>query len=206
MSRSTTSPVSGHTRCLSILPLPIRRHGVPSGVAQPWWIWLEANQRSATVRLPPWRAVLLDQLRPNQSHRSIRDGPAKRSPAHALCHGGHVEILDHDAAVGARQLGGEPVGGFPPQVHTPAVEADQLGFRVAPSSEPGMRRQSSRPARRRAVSVTLSGAGFGYPVSVSTPVVGSMVATVAKVRTPRSTPAVTVGLATLRGVAGGRSA
>src|SRR6185437_4530960 len=137
MSRSTTSPVSGHTRCLSILPLPIRRDGVPSGVAQPWWIWLEANQRSATVRLPPWRAVLLDQLRPNQSHRSIRDGPAKRSPAHALFHGGHVEILDHDAAVGARQLGGEPVGGFPPQVHTPAVEADQLGFRVAPSSGAG---------------------------------------------------------------------
>ena len=80
---------------------------------------------------------LVDQLRPNQSHRSIRDGPAKRSPAHALFHGGHVEILDHDAAVGARQLGGEPVGGFPPQVHTPAVEADQLGFRVAPSSGAG---------------------------------------------------------------------
>ena len=45
-----------------------------------------------------------------------------------LFHGGHVEILDHDAAVGARQLGGEPVGGLPASVHTPAVEADQLGF------------------------------------------------------------------------------
>ena len=134
MSRSTTSPVSGHTRCLSILPLPIRRHRVPSGVAQPWWIWLEANQRSATVRLPPWRAVLLDQLRPNQSHRSIRDGPAKRSPAHALCHGGHVEILDHDAAVGARQLGGEPVAASRLRCTQRRSRRTSLAFRVAPSS------------------------------------------------------------------------
>ena len=193
MSRSTTSPVSGHTRCLSILPLPIRRDGVPSGVAQPWWIWLEANQRSATVRLPPWRAVLLDQLRPNQSHRSIRDGPAKRSPAHALCHGGHVEILDHDAAVGARQLGGEPVAASRLRCTHRRSRRTSLAFAWRHPREPGMRRESSRPARRRAVSVTLSGAGFGYPVSVSTPVVGSMVATVAKVRTPRSRPAVIDG-------------
>ena len=33
----------------------------------------------------------------------------------------------------ARQFGAELVGGFPPQVHAPAVEADQLGFRCIPS-------------------------------------------------------------------------
>ena len=34
-------------------PLPSRRHGLPSGWVQPWWIWLEGNQRSATVRVLP---------------------------------------------------------------------------------------------------------------------------------------------------------
>ncbi|CKO69744.1 Uncharacterised protein [Mycobacterium tuberculosis] len=39
-------------------PLPCSRHGVPSGLVQPWWIWLEANQRSATVSTPLHLAVL----------------------------------------------------------------------------------------------------------------------------------------------------
>ncbi|MDT5188012.1 MAG: hypothetical protein QOI28_263 [Mycobacterium sp.] len=69
-----------------------------------------------------------------------------------------------------------------------------------------MRRESSRPARRRAVRVAFNGAGFGYSVNVSAPVTVSMVATVTKVRTPTSTPARTEGCTTVRGVAGVRSA
>src|SRR3954451_395326 len=57
-SRSTSSPVCGHTRCLSIRPLPSNRHGVPSGCEQPWWIWLDANHRCATESLLPQRALL----------------------------------------------------------------------------------------------------------------------------------------------------
>jgi hypothetical protein len=36
-------------------------------VVQPWWIWLEANQRSATVKTPP--GCLVNQLRLDQTHR-----------------------------------------------------------------------------------------------------------------------------------------
>jgi hypothetical protein len=72
---------------------------------------------------------LVGQLWPDRAHRGIRYGPAKRPATHPLFHRGNIEILNNDVAVGARQLGGEPVGGFPPQVRTPAVEADQLGFR-----------------------------------------------------------------------------
>jgi hypothetical protein len=36
--------------------------------------------------------------------------------------------------------------------------------------DPGMRRHSSRPARRRAASVAFNGAGFGYSISVCAPV------------------------------------
>ena len=38
--------------------LPINRQAVPSGWWQPWWIWLDANQRSATVSTAPRRAAL----------------------------------------------------------------------------------------------------------------------------------------------------
>ena len=62
LSRSTTWPTCGQTRCLSIRPLPTRRHGAPSGWVQPWWIWLDGNQRSATVNRPPWRAVLYTSM------------------------------------------------------------------------------------------------------------------------------------------------
>jgi hypothetical protein len=67
--------------------------------------------------------ALVDQLRSDRPHRGIRHGPAKRPPAHALFHRGHIEIFNHKAAVGARQLGGQLMGGFPPQMHTPAIEA-----------------------------------------------------------------------------------
>ena len=56
------------------------------------------------------------------------------------------------------------------------------------------------------MSVALSGAGFGYSVRVSAPVAGSIVATVANVRTPKSTPARTVGSVTVGAEAGVRSA
>jgi hypothetical protein len=46
----------------------------------------------------------------------------------------HVEILDHDVAIVARQLGGELVSGFSPQLYAPTVEARKLGFRLLPSS------------------------------------------------------------------------
>jgi len=78
-------------------------------------------------------------------------------------------------------------------VHTAAVEADQLGFPRGAILVSRVGGGKVHAARRRAVGVTLSGAGFGYSVSVSTPAVGSMVATVAKVRTPRSRPAVIDG-------------
>lgn len=71
--------------------------------------------------------------------------------------------------------------------------------------EPGMRRDNSRPARRRAVKVAFSGAGFGYSTMVSSPVAESMVATVASVRSPRSIPAHTVGWVTVRGLVWVRS-
>lgn len=45
-----------------------------------------------------------------------------------------------------------------------------------------MRQESSRPALRRATSVALSGAGFGYSMMVCSPVAVSRVATVARVR------------------------
>ncbi|CKY10848.1 Uncharacterised protein [Mycobacterium tuberculosis] len=69
-----------------------------------------------------------------------------------------------------------------------------------------MRRESSRPALRRATSVALSGAGFGYSMMVCSPVAVSRVATVARGRTPRSIPARTVGWVSGDLVVGVRSA
>ena len=80
---------------------------------QPWWIWLDANQRSATVNRPTQRAVLYTSsglIAPMPSSETAR----RNAPHHARFHGSHVEVFDHDVAVGARQLGGELVGGFPP--------------------------------------------------------------------------------------------
>ena len=77
---------------------------------------------------------LVVQLRPDRPHRSVGNRPPKRSPTHALLHGIHVEILDHDVAIAARQLGGELVSGFSPQLHAPTIEAGKLGFRLSPSS------------------------------------------------------------------------
>jgi hypothetical protein len=41
-------------------PLPISRHCVPSRAVWPWWIWLEANQRSATINSRAAAATLID--------------------------------------------------------------------------------------------------------------------------------------------------
>jgi hypothetical protein len=48
---------------------------------------------------------------------------------HAALHGREVEVLDDDLAVGFRQHGGELVGCLLAQVHAPAVEGGELGFR-----------------------------------------------------------------------------
>jgi hypothetical protein len=77
---------------------------------------------------------LADQLRPDRPDRSVGNRPPKRPPTHALLHGFHVEVLDHDVAIATRQLSGELVSGFSPQLHTPTVEAGKLGFRLSPSS------------------------------------------------------------------------
>jgi hypothetical protein len=77
---------------------------------------------------------LVDQLRPDRPDRSVRNRPPKRPPTDALLHGMHVEILDHDVAIVARQLGRELVSGVSPQLYAPTVEARKLGFRLLPSS------------------------------------------------------------------------
>ena len=77
---------------------------MPSGWWQPWWIWLDANQRSATVRVLPMPDGLVGQLRPDQSHRDIGYRAPKRPPPHALFHRSQVEVFDHDLAEAARQL------------------------------------------------------------------------------------------------------
>jgi len=77
---------------------------------------------------------LVDQLRPDRPDRSVGNRSPKRPPTHALLHGFHVEVLDHDVAIATRQLGGELVSGFSPQLHAPTVEAGKLGFRLSPSS------------------------------------------------------------------------
>jgi hypothetical protein len=149
---------------------------------------------------------LVGELRPDRAHCGIGHRPAKRPPTHTAFHGLQIKVFDHDVAIAACQLSGELMGGFPTQVHAPAVQPGQLGFRCRWPRDPGMRRESSRPARRRAVNVALSGAGFGYSTTVSAPVSVSTVATVAKVRIPRSIPARTVGRVTVGEMAGVRSA
>lgn len=57
---------------------------------------------------------LIRHHRRHQSHRGIEDSAPVGTFPHAAFHRGHVEIFDHDLAVGARQLCGELVGCFPP--------------------------------------------------------------------------------------------
>jgi hypothetical protein len=147
---------------------------------------------------------LVGQLRPDRAHCGIGHRPAKRPPAHTAFHGLQIEVFDHDVAIAARQLGGELMGGFPPQVHAPAVQPRQLGFRcpVAARSGDAARKFTASPApggQRRLERGRIS-------TTVSAPVAVSMVATVAKVRMPRSIPARTVGRVTVGEMAGVRSA
>jgi hypothetical protein len=55
----------------------------------------------------PW--ALVGQQRPNLTDAGLCDASAKRSTAHPAGHRGDVEILDHDRAVAAGELGGEGV-------------------------------------------------------------------------------------------------
>jgi hypothetical protein len=96
--------------------------------------------------------------------------------------------------------------GFSPQVHAPAVQPGQLGFRCPVTARSPDAAGKFTPARRRAASVAFRGAGFWYSIKVSAPVVVSRVATVARVRIPRSIPARTLGEVTVRAVVGVRSA
>ncbi len=57
------------------------------GAVQPWWIWLEANQRSA-ISTPLRPFVSPAAARP--SHCGIGDRSAKRPPAHAAFIAAHV--------------------------------------------------------------------------------------------------------------------
>jgi hypothetical protein len=59
-------------------------------------------------------ASLVGQLRPDQTHRGIRHRAPQCPAPHALFHRGQIEVLDHDLAVGARQLGAELMSCFPP--------------------------------------------------------------------------------------------
>ena len=95
-------------------PLPTRRHGVPSGWWQPWWIWLDGEPAIGHGQGAALPAGLVGQLRPDQSHRGIGDSAPESPVPHALFHRGHVEVLDDDVAVSTRQLGGELMRCFPP--------------------------------------------------------------------------------------------
>ena len=69
------------------------------------------------IRHRQHRAVesgFVGQLWGDRAHRCVGHGSAERPSTHALFHGGHVKVFDHEVAISARQLGGELVGGFPP--------------------------------------------------------------------------------------------
>ena len=84
----------------------------------------------------PRAGGLVDQLRSDQPHRSVGDSAAESPPPHAAFHRGDVEIFDLDGAV-FRQLGGELVGCFPPQIHATAVQPGQFGFRCPVAARSG---------------------------------------------------------------------
>jgi hypothetical protein len=58
-------------------------------------------------------AGLVGQLGSDQTHRGIRHRTPESPAAHALFHRGHVEVLDDDVAIGARQPAAELMGCFP---------------------------------------------------------------------------------------------
>jgi hypothetical protein len=161
------------------------------------------------IRHRQHRAVtgcLVSQLRLDGTHCGIGHGPPQRPASHTAFHGGHVEVFDHEVAIGARQFGGELVGGFPTQVHAPTIQSGQLGFRcpVAARSGDAAGKLSTGPLARR--QRRLQRAGFGYSMMFCAPVAVSTAATVAKVRTPKSIPARTVGQVSASVVSGVRNA
>ena len=132
-------------------PLPTRRHGVPSG-------WCAAvvdlAGREPAIGHGQGAAMpdgLVGQLRLDQTHRGIGDRragkPGAPCPVSSRPHRG----LRHDVAVGARQLRGELVGSFPPQMHAPAIQPGQLGFRCPVTARSGdtAGKFTTSPAPRR---------------------------------------------------------
>lgn len=73
--------------------------------------WVPAIRHDQGTATP---GGLIRHHRRHQSHCGIGDGAPVGAFAHAAFHRGHVEIFDHDLAVGACQLCGELVGCFPP--------------------------------------------------------------------------------------------
>lgn len=74
--------------------------------------WRQTSGPPPSARRCTWPFCKPAAARPNPlRHRR----PIGETPAGACCsHRGHVEVFDHDLAIGARQLGGELVGCFPP--------------------------------------------------------------------------------------------
>jgi len=139
VSRSTTSPGLWADQVFC-------RYGLysPGGTVRrrvgcrPWWIWLDGNQRSANVNRPPWRAVLYTSMGFNRTHgwRRTRPGGTPAGPMPrviAATSRSSITMWPYTPASSVVSWW----GGFAPQVHTPAIEADQLGFRCRPSSGAG---------------------------------------------------------------------
>jgi hypothetical protein len=57
---------------------------------------------------------LVGQLRFHKTYRGVGHSAPESLAPHALFHRGHVEVLDDDVPVDARQLRGELMGSFPP--------------------------------------------------------------------------------------------
>ena len=94
-------------------------------------------------------------------------------------------------------------------MHASAIQSGQLGFRcpvTARSGDTAGKFTASPTSRRQGGFQRGRILIFDYSTTVSVPVVVSIVATVARVRIPRSTPVRTVGSATVVAVSGVRSA
>ncbi len=78
--------------------------------------------------------ALVGQEPPNLPDAGLRDAAAKPPTAHPAGHRGHVEILDHDGAVAAGELGGQGVEMVSAEVCRSPVKRRQLGVRLAVGS------------------------------------------------------------------------
>jgi hypothetical protein len=149
---------------------------------------------------------LVSQLRLDQTQAGIRDRPAERPAAHTAFHGLQIEsLITRWPYVSASSVVSWWTASRRKCTHRRSSR-DSLAFAAG---DHVIRRCDGKVHVRRAagrVSVAFSGAGFGYSVMVCSQVVVSIVATVAKVRIPRSIPARTAGRFTVGAVVGLRSA